>query len=178
MLESLVQLCWNHWFSYVGIIGSAMLESLVQLCWNQWFSYVGIIGSAMLESLVQLCWNHWFSYVGIGWWFGSRKDLTLSYCGTYIYVRNPEPVATSYIYIRTQTAIEIWGFYRRLTDTLRYHHTRCSRASGLLASVSQHVYQVGRKLEFTRSCPLFLPSFGKLEYNGGMYGFSAVKVKL
>ena len=28
-------------------------------------------------------------------------------------------------------AIEIWGFYRRLTDTLRYHHTMCSRASGL-----------------------------------------------
>ena len=52
----------------------------------------------------------------------------------------------------------------------------------------------GRKVEFNRSCPLFLASSGKLrlsdqvqfiashslgmEYNGGLYGFSAVKVKL
>ena len=45
-------------------------------------------------------------------------------------------------------------------------------------------------MEFARSCPLFLASFGKLrlsdqfnsslgmEYNGELYGFSAVKVKL
>ena len=45
-------------------------------------------------------------------------------------------------------------------------------------------------MEFSRSCPLFLASFGKLrlsskfksslgmEYNGKLYGFSAVKVKL
>ena len=48
-------------------------------------------------------------------------------------------------------------------------------------------------MEFNRSCPLFLASFGKLrlsdqvqfiawqvgmEYNGELYGFSAVKVKL
>ena len=39
-------------------------------------------------------------------------------------------------------------------------------------------------MEFTQSCPLFLVSFGKLrlslgmEYNDGLYGFSAVKVKL
>ena len=47
-----------------------------------------------------------------------------------------------YIYTYTDFAIEIWGFYRRLTDTLRYHHTRCSRASGLqLAAILQHVYQ-------------------------------------
>ena len=27
--------------------------------------------------------------------------------------------------------IEIWDLYRCPTDTLRYHHTRCSSASGL-----------------------------------------------
>ena len=59
-----------------------------------------------------------------------------------------------------------------------------------VASISQHVYQVGRKVEFAQSCPLFLASFGKydcrtkfnsslgMEYNGELYGFSAVKVKL
>ena len=31
-----------------------------------------------------------------------------------------------------------------------------------VASISQHVYQVGRKVEFTRSCPLFVASFGKI----------------
>ena len=31
-----------------------------------------------------------------------------------------------------------------------------------VASISQRVYQVGRKVEFARSCPLFLASFGKL----------------
>ena len=35
-------------------------------------------------------------------------------------------------------------------------------AHELLASITQHVYQVGRKVKFTRSCPLFLASFGKL----------------
>ena len=45
-------------------------------------------------------------------------------------------------------------------------------------------------MESTRSCPLFLASFGNfdcrtkfnsslvMEYNGALYGFSAVKVKL
>ena len=88
--------------------------------------------------------------------------LTLSYFRTSTYVRNPKTVATPVrIYTYTDFAIEIWGFYQCLTDTLRYHHTRCSRASGLLASISQHVYQVGRKVDFTQSCPLFLASFGK-----------------
>ena len=48
----------------------------------------------------------------------------------------------------------------------------------------------GRKVEFNRSCPLFLASLENydcrtkfnsslgMEYNGGLYGFSAVKVKL
>ena len=92
--------------------------------------------------------------------------LTLSDFRTYIYiyVRNPKTVATPVrIYTYTDFAIEIWGFYRHLTDTLRYHQTRGSRASGLqLAAILQHVYQVGRKVEFTRSCLLFLASFGKL----------------
>ena len=49
---------------------------------------------------------------------------------------------STYIYKYTDFAIEIWGFYRRLTDTLRYHHTRCSRASGLqLAAILQQVNQ-------------------------------------
>ena len=64
------------------------------------------------------------------------------------------PLRLQYVILRTKSqnrcdyctytyfAIEIWGFYRRLTDTLRYHHTRCSRASGLqLAAILQHVYQ-------------------------------------
>ena len=79
------------------------------------------------------------------------------------YVRNPKTVAIPVrIYTYTDFAMEIWGFSRHLIDTLRYHHTRYSRASGLLASISQHVYQIGRKVEFTRSCPLFFASFGKL----------------
>ena len=58
--------------------------------------------------------------------------LTLSYFRTYIYVRSPKTVATPVrIYTYTDFAIEMWGFYRRLTDTLRYHPTSCSRASGL-----------------------------------------------
>ena len=58
--------------------------------------------------------------------------LNLSYFRTYIYVRNPKTVATPVrIYTYTDFAIEMWGFYRRLTDTLRYHPMSCSRASGL-----------------------------------------------
>ena len=89
--------------------------------------------------------------------------LTLSYV-LYIYVQNPKTVATHIrIYTYTDFVIEIRGFYRRLTDTLRYQHTRCSRASGLqLAAILQHIYQVGRKVEFTQSYLLFLASFGKL----------------
>ena len=72
--------------------------------------------------------------------------LILSDFRTYIYVRNSQTVATPVrIYTYTDFAIEIWGFNRRLTDTLRYHHTvhmRCSRASGLqLAAILQQVNQ-------------------------------------
>ena len=66
------------------------------------------------------------------------------------------------IYPYTDFAIEIWGFYRRLTDTLRYHYTRCSRASGLQLAAILQMFTNGRKVEFNRSCPLFLASFGKL----------------
>ena len=73
----------------------------------------------------------------------SHGVLTLSYFRTYIYVRSPKTVATPVrIYTYTDFAIEIWGFYRRLTDTLRYHHTRCSCDFGLqLAAILKHVYQ-------------------------------------
>ena len=86
--------------------------------------------------------------------------------------------------------VEAWGFYWRLTDTLRYHPTSCSRASGLLASISQHVYQVIEKWSllgdvrcFWRvlenyDCRTKFNSSLDMEYNGELYGFSAVKVKL
>ena len=87
------------------------------------------------------------------------------------------PFVLSYVYIRTK--------YQNRCDscTYIYVHWLCDRNMGLLpvsnrhftvsphevftcfrsvASISQHVYQVGRKVEFTRSCPLFLASFGKL----------------
>ena len=56
--------------------------------------------------------------------------LTLSYVYTY---EIPKLLRLLYVYIRVHTdfVIEIWGFYWRLTDTLRYQLTRCSRASGL-----------------------------------------------
>ena len=94
------------------------------------------------------------------------------------------------IYTYTDFAIEIWGFYRRLTDTLRYHHTMCSRASGLLASITSDVYQSEEKwslLEVVRcfwqvlenyDCRTKFNSSLGMEYNGELYGFSAVKVKL
>ena len=78
--------------------------------------------------------------------FKNRIDkylLTLSYFRTYIYVRSPKTVATPVrIYTYTDFAIEIWGFYQRLNDTLWYHHTRCSCDFGLqLAAILKHVYQ-------------------------------------
>ena len=87
-------------------------------------------------------------------------------------------------------AIEIWGFNRRLSDTLQYHHTRCSRASGLLAAITQHVYQSEEKwslLEVVRCSSRVLENYDcrtkfnsslGMEYNGELYGFSAMKVKL
>ena len=90
------------------------------------------------------------------------RDLTLSYIYS-IYVRNLKTVATPVrIYTYTDLSIEIWGFYRRLKDTLRYLQHELFTCFRSVASISQHVYQVGRKVEFSRSCPLFWASFGKL----------------
>ena len=78
-------------------------------------------------------------------------------------VRKRRPAVTFVrIYPYRDFAIEIWGFYRRLTDTLRYHPTRCSRASGLQLAAILQMFTNGRKVEFNRSCLLFLASFGKL----------------
>ena len=94
------------------------------------------------------------------------------------------------IYMYTDFVIEIWGFYRRLTDTLRYRHTRCSRASGLPGIHYIRCLLIGRKwslLEAVRcfwrvlenyDCRTKFNSSLGMEYNGKLYGFSAVKVKL
>ena len=94
------------------------------------------------------------------------------------------------IYPYTDFAIEIWGFYRRLKDTLRYQPTSCSRASGLrhpLVSMftksEERLNLVGvvrcfrRVLENCDCRTKFNSSVG-MEYKGELYGFSAVKVKL
>ena len=121
--------------------------------------------------------------------------LTLSDFRTYIYVRNSQTVATPVrIYTYTDFSIETWGFNRRLTDTLRYHHTihtRCSCASGLqLAAILHQVNQrkkggvyselsaVFGKFWENYDCRTKLNSSLGMEYNGALYGFSAVKVKL
>ena len=94
----------------------------------------------LVYRLVALC-NMYYGYQGIA---DRGVVLTLSYFRTYIYVRSPKPCCDSctYIYTYTDFAIEIWGFYRHLNDTLRYHHTRCPRDFGLqLAAILKHVYQ-------------------------------------
>ena len=90
----------------------------------------------------------------------------------------------------TEFAIEILGFNRHLTDTLRYHHTRCSRDSGLLAAITQHVYHAeemwsllevlccfSQVLKVMIAGPSSNSSIG-MENNDELYGFSTVKVKL
>ena len=116
------------------------------------------------------------------------NPFVLSYVYRY---EIPKIVATPVrIYMYTDFAIEMWGFYRLLTDTLRYHPTRCSRASGLqnplvsmftkseekwsLLGVVRCFWQV---LENYDCRTKFNASLG-MEYNGELYGFSAVKVKL
>ncbi len=90
-------------------------------------------------------------------------NLTPSDFRTDKSVRKRRPAVTFVrIYPYTDFVIEIWGFYRRLTYTLRYHYTRCSRASGLQLAAILQMFTNGRKVEFNRSCPLFLASFGKL----------------
>ena len=117
--------------------------------------------------------------------------LTHSYFRTNIYVRNPKTVATHVrIYKYTDFTIEIWGFYRHLTDTLRYHPTSCSRASGLrhplvsMFTKSEEKWILlgvvccfWRVLENYDCRTKFNSSLG-MEYNGELYGFSAVNVRL
>ena len=87
------------------------------------------------------------------------------------------PLRLQYVILRTKSQ------NRCDSCTYIYVHGLCDRNMGLLpasnrhftvttykvfmcfwsvASISQHVYQVGRKVEFARSCPLFLVSLGKL----------------
>ena len=118
----------------------------------------------------------------------SWRQLTPSDFRTDKSVRKRRPAVTFVrIYPYTDFAIEIWGFYRRLTDTLRYHYTRCSRASGLghplvsMFTKSEEKWSLlgvvrclWRVLENYDCRTKFNSSLG-MEYNGGLY---AVKVKL
>ncbi len=112
---------------------------------------------------------------------------------SYVYIRTKSQNrcdSCTYIYTYTDFAIEIWGFYWRLTDTLRYHPTSCSRASGLrhplvsMFTKSEEKWILlgvvccfWRVLENYDCRTKFNSSLG-MEYNGELYGFSAVKVKL
>ena len=108
---------------------------------------------------------------------------------SYVYVRNPKTVATPVrIYKYKDFAIKIWDFYRRLTDTLRYHHTRCSRASGLpfysMFTKSEEKWSLlrvvrcfWRVLENYDCRTKFNSSLG-MEHDSELYGFSAAKVRL
>ena len=87
------------------------------------------------------------------------NPFVLSYVHTY---EIPKPLRLLYVLYVPGLCDQNMGFYRRLTDTLRYHHTRCSCASGLPGIHYIRCLLIGRKVEFTQSCPLFLPSFGKL----------------
>ena len=98
-------------------------------------------------------------------------------------------VGRSGIYTYTDFAIEIWGFYRRLNDTLRYHHTRCSRDFCAAGSHFKACLPTEEKLSLLRvvrcfwrvlensDCRTKFNSSVGMEYNGELYGFSAVKVK-
>ena len=118
------------------------------------------------------------------------NPFRLSYVYIHTKSQNRCDSCTYILYTYTDFEIETWGFYRRLKDTLQYQPTSCSRASGLLASITQHVYQVGemlslvgvircfwRVLENYNCWTKFSSSHG-MEYNSELYGFSAVKVKL
>ena len=118
------------------------------------------------------------------------NPFVLSY--VYIYVQNPKTVATPVrIYTYTDFAIEILGFYRHLTETLRWHDMRCSREQLVIPVCWQPLLRMFTNSE--EKCSLvgvvryfwrvfenydcrtnFNSSFG-MEYNGGLYGFSAVK---
>ena len=91
----------------------------------------------------------------------------------------------------TDFAIEIWGFYQRLTDTLRSHPTSCSRASGLRHPLVSMFHKSEEKSSLLGVVLCFWQVFFEnydcrtkfnsslgMEYNGELYGFSTVKVKL
>ena len=62
------------------------------------------------------------------------ETLTLSDFRTYI----PKPLRLLYVYVLCDRNMGLLP----ASNTLRYHHTRCSRASDLqLAAILQHVYQ-------------------------------------
>ena len=110
----------------------------------------------------------------------SESILTLSYFRTYIYVRNPKTVATPvHIYTYTDFAIEIWGFHEVFAC---FRSAACSHFTACLPkeekwSLLGVVRCFWRVLENDDCRTKFNSSLG-MEYNGELYGFSAVKVKL
>ena len=117
--------------------------------------------------------------------------LTLSDFRTYIYVQNSQTVATPVrIYTYTDFAIEIWGSNRHFTvsphrphevftcfrSAAGSHFTAClpTEEKWSLLGVVRCFWQV---LENYDCRTKFNSSLG-MEYNGALYGFSAVKVKL
>ena len=82
------------------------------------------------------------------------------------------------------------GLLRASTDTLRYHHMRCSRASGLWNPLVRMFTKSEEKWSFPGVVRCFWRVLEKcvcqtkfnssvgMEYNGKLYGFSAAKVKL
>ena len=118
-------------------------------------------------------------------------SLTLSDFRTYIYVRNSQTVATPVrIYTYTDFAIEIWASNRHFTvsphrphelftcfrSAAGRHFTAClpTEEKWSLLGVVRCFWQV---LENYDCRTKFNSSLG-MEYNGALYGFSAVKVKL
>ena len=94
------------------------------------------------------------------------------------------------IYPYTDFVIEMGHFKRRLTDTLRYLQHELFTCFRLLAAITQYVNQSEGKLMLRQVCccfPQILETYDcrtkfnsslGMEYNGELYRFSAVKVKL
>ena len=79
---------------------------------------------------------------------------------SYVYIcTKSQNRCDSCTYTYTEFAIEIWGFNRHLTDILRYHQQKVFMCFRLLAAITSACLPVGRKVEFTRSSPLFVSSF-------------------
>ena len=94
------------------------------------------------------------------------------------------------IYPYTDFAIEMWGFKRRLTDTLLYLQHELLTCFPWLAAITQHVnrsegkwilrqvYRCFPQISESYDCRTNFNSSLGMEYNGELYGFSAAKVKL